>query len=115
MSSRHAAALALVGWYLLMPPWAGGDPPTDVNTSAPLIQWNVGYSFDTRAECQNARAGESRLSDKSLGEKVDAQFADTFSGQTPTFEQREGAIKLLRKRINEMRCVSGDDPRLKEK
>lgn len=113
MNLRHAASLALVGWYLLMPPWTG-DPPTDVNTSAPLIKWNVEYSFDTRAECQQAKVDTSHLSDESLGDTVDAE-AESSSGQMPTFEQRERLMKLLRKRMNESRCVSGDDSRLKAK
>jgi len=44
MNIRHAAALALVGWYLLMPPWG----TTDWNTSAPLTEWNVGGATHVR-------------------------------------------------------------------
>jgi hypothetical protein len=112
MKPRHAAALALVTWYLLIPPWAGKD----WDTSAPLNEWNVTRpTFGTRAECQRTKVDFSHLSDDTLGEKVDAELAEASPGQMPTFEQRDRGIKLLRNRLNEMRCVSGDDPRLKSK
>jgi len=53
MKLRHAAVLALVGWYLMMPPYrtwkeAGGldDPP--------LSLWIQEGQFDTATECQQA-------------------------------------------------------------
>lgn len=42
MNPRHAAALALMGWYLMMPP---GD------SNAPIARWHLIASFDTAREC----------------------------------------------------------------
>jgi len=40
MKPRHAAALALVGWYLMMPPMGNGK----VYVTAPLTKW-LGISY----------------------------------------------------------------------
>jgi len=37
MKTHYAAALVLVGWYLMLPP-TGRDHPTG-NVAAPLSQW----------------------------------------------------------------------------
>jgi len=45
-----AASLALVGWYLMVPPHTGGQ-------SAPLSQWITSHQpYDTSAKCEQARA-----------------------------------------------------------
>jgi len=55
MNLRHAAALALVGCYLMVPPSPQGlTKGIDVN--AALSQWTVLQSFDTAAECEKRRA-----------------------------------------------------------
>jgi hypothetical protein len=48
MNLRHAAALALVGWYLMMPLMA--TPGPDLG----LKYWSNDGSFDTAAECRAA-------------------------------------------------------------
>jgi len=57
MKFRHAAALALVGWYLMVPPqnahWQEKRQPL-YNSNAPLSEWDIDESFDTAAECQAA-------------------------------------------------------------
>jgi hypothetical protein len=47
MTLRKAAALALVGWYLMMPPWG--------KLNAPLSEWVVYQSFDSAENCAAAR------------------------------------------------------------
>src|SRR5258708_2735293 len=45
----HSAALALIGWYLMVPPIVGDH----ANTSAPLSRWEMGFgAYDTAAACQ---------------------------------------------------------------
>lgn len=48
--SRHAAALALLGWYLLIPP-SGADKKL-ADTSAPFSWWNHNASYDTAKACE---------------------------------------------------------------
>jgi hypothetical protein len=73
MKPRHAVAFAMVGWYLLAPPpvpkgelsaleraQAAG---TKFLVGAPLSQWAVYDSFDTAAQCREARNDlQSKLS-----------------------------------------------------
>jgi hypothetical protein len=39
MNLRHGSAIALVGWYLMVPPLV--DAPYKVDTEAPLTSWKV--------------------------------------------------------------------------
>ena len=49
MTPHHAAALALVGWYLMIPPVRDGTQP---DTQAPVSAWTVFRKFDSAAACQ---------------------------------------------------------------
>src|ERR1700720_1401642 len=49
--SRHLAALALVGWYLMMPP-DSPKIPHDVDTNTPIARWITVTSFDTEDNCE---------------------------------------------------------------
>jgi hypothetical protein len=88
MKFRHAAALALVGWYLMAPPMY--SPNDVVDERAPLSQWKPINSFDTAAQCQNYM--------KSLQSAV--------SGRPPNEQV------VIRKRLAKSLCVASDDPRL---
>jgi hypothetical protein len=52
MKPRHAAALVLVGWYLMMPPLSRDQPP---GVDAPLSRWTQVGSLDTLEDCDLAR------------------------------------------------------------
>jgi hypothetical protein len=47
MKLPHAAALALVGWYLIVPPTPG--------TTLPMGRWDHVGSFDNINDCENMR------------------------------------------------------------
>jgi hypothetical protein len=53
MRFRYAAALLLVGWYLLIPPQAHGGP---FDLAAPLSHWLIYGRFDSLHECEHAKA-----------------------------------------------------------
>jgi hypothetical protein len=106
VKSHHAAALALVGWYLMCPPlqspcWPGvetlrelfGKGPNACKNLYPdydaaLSQWKESRKFDHADECQA---------------DVTKDLKDWLSRKTP-----------LSDRIH-CRCVATDDPRLKSK
>jgi hypothetical protein len=52
MNLRHAAALASIGWYLLMPPLSS---PHTQDTSAPLSEWKFLGSYDSALDCQSSQ------------------------------------------------------------
>jgi hypothetical protein len=91
MKSRHAAALALVGWYLMFPPSAHGLHG-QIETSALLSQWDILESFDSANECETA-----------LSRFKAAEHTETEIGMQ------------LRKAADRSLCIATDDPRLKEK
>ncbi len=55
MNTRHAIALTLVGWYLMIPPHDSLHP----QTNAPLNEWTTNYpkdAFQTQQECEHELA-----------------------------------------------------------
>jgi hypothetical protein len=99
MNLRHAAALALVGWYLMMPP-VNSDNTVDLD--APLSKWIVGASFDAANQCETVRA----MTTTPVQWKADIRAA-----------KKAGRLPLTRaeydKRVEAAQCVATDDPRLK--
>ena len=93
MNLRHAATLALLGWYLLTPPlasvgskWNAATKEYDPYTNAPLSQWQTVLTFDTAEECR-------------------AELAN----QNAQIQMNCPTCAALAE------CVASDDPRLKEK
>jgi hypothetical protein len=93
MNPRHAAAFALVGWYLMVPPTRGH--PAEILFHAPLSRWEVGEDDDTKAECENSL----RESIKNM--QHDANACEVGSCAVMVVEYAHG------------RCMASDDPRLK--
>jgi hypothetical protein len=95
MNSRHAAALALVGWYLMVPPLTPGGGPHEVLFHAPLSKWEVGEGHDTKAECEVSLRESVKNMDR------DANACEVGSCAVQVVEYAHG------------RCMASDDPRLK--
>jgi hypothetical protein len=86
MNLHHAAALALVGWYLMVPPLTSDNK---IHDAAPIAEWQILDSFDTAQHCDDTRF---RLMDAS--ENTEAW-------------RHERALRSA--------CISTDDLRLKPK
>jgi hypothetical protein len=95
---RHAAALALVGWYLMIAP--PSPDHTALVPSAPLSQWKLDGSYDTAAQCMKARS------------KVIERLAHDLRAVGPDGKTLD---KEETRRSNEtiVKCIASDDPRLK--
>ena len=52
---RYAAALVLVGWYLMLPP-IKLEPNPYINFGAPLSQWFIESNYDSTTTCELERA-----------------------------------------------------------
>ena len=90
MNLPHTAALALVGWYLMMPPSMRDRPleePRIPDLSAPLAQWTIRFSYDSAGDCER---GLSVLMDnaKSNGEKRFASVANCIATDDPRLRQK---------------------------
>jgi hypothetical protein len=67
MNPRHAAALALVGWYLMIPPLTEDGHPAQlsgpirrdsvwaVEFKAPLSKWEIKGTYDSVSQCNEYR------------------------------------------------------------
>jgi len=92
MKPHHAAALALVGWYLMVPPRVIQSQTTEQQTfdyGAPLSKWTVSSAYDAAHECEGA---------KFLNREGHKQNSDP-----------------LKAAFDAAQCIATDDPRLKEK
>jgi hypothetical protein len=87
MNLGHAAALALVGWYLMIPPKHIKNLRPTVSAHAPLCEWTVIQPFDKATDC-----------DQELKRRI------MDCGNCPLDELWLSA-----------QCIASDDPRLKEK
>jgi hypothetical protein len=102
MKPRHAAALALVGWYLMIPHMVQTGPFTSSfgGSKAPNGSWDVQATFGTSEACEAART---------------VYVADTNNN----FRYRSESDPMVRRELAEEKivaeCVATDDPRLKER
>jgi hypothetical protein len=91
MNLRHAVALALVGWYLMVPPPFDIDIKAGIYNHKPLGEWTRKATFDTEFECKREIAkgcGTINQNGEDIG--------------------RVGPLCYSQ-------CIATDDPRLKEK
>jgi hypothetical protein len=88
MKPRHAAALALVGWYLMTAPIENTGSFWSVKRKVPISEWSRGEQFDTKEHCETALTEYLAYPPIPLREMKEALAAE---------------------------CVASDDPRLKEK
>ncbi len=96
MKPRHAVALALVGIYLMVPPYS--ERPIPPKNLPPLSKWSIYQRYNTLDKCRQV------LSDITAGRLQDSppDYVQRFRNQfKSTFARGE--------------CVATDDPRLKEK
>jgi hypothetical protein len=99
MKLHGAAAVALLGWYLMVPPMQGGYSPK----RAPLSHWGLFESFDTARECRN-------FQDDALKSTKDSLPPDEPKGQ---LSNNAIAKDLMRYAGMFGKCIASDDPRLK--
>ena len=103
MSLRHAAALALVGWYLMTPPPLlpipdKAEPQPDLR--APLSEWHrSNWVFATEQECLAERAQDRKI---------------WWTNVTDIPPERITARQMTWW-VKNAQCISSDDPRFKEK
>jgi hypothetical protein len=115
MKPHHAAALALLGWYLMVPPRVFVYKHWSIDHDAPLPKWDIYSSFDSAQECELQLVGQTKAAAKlaveagkgvSAAEKVRA-FAD------PDLSSAFATTELVAGQYIAGRCIATDDPRLK--
>src|ERR1035437_5723519 len=107
MNARHAAAFALVGWYLLIPPVfsAMGDHLRAFNDlTASLNRWDIQASFESETSCVKEK---DRI-------RNEAPLRLKFAHEHPD-QNQNGNIVAVAEAWQRAEWVATDDPRLKEK
>jgi len=116
MNPRHAAALALVGWYLMVPPLMTPcpskhppkhPPPLNFWGKAPLRRWDTVRSFNRADDCEKeVKAMIQRT--------ADPKFTIAVPANMGTDEISQSRKNMITRDIS-ARCVATDDPGLKKK
>jgi hypothetical protein len=93
MNLRHAAALSLMAWYLIIPPARNGIVP-------PVSEWRHAGVFENADDCATAR---NLVVDACRQDRGIVSSEDEESG-------RLGCIMT----IALSQCIASDDPRLEK-
>jgi hypothetical protein len=116
MTSRHAAALALVGWYLLTPKIR--NPKTYTFTGQAIVgdhltlsQWGINSAFDNAKDCEMAR-GKMWKDSREMRQKFETEAGREVLAERP---DHGAEVKGIAESYRDALCVASDDPRLKEK
>ncbi|MGA3229989.1 hypothetical protein [Candidatus Binatus sp.] len=101
MNPRHAAALALAAWYLMVPPDRPKlTDPFEWISRVPFRDWQIVQRFDAASACEKRKH---------------EIISDAIHATNPDAKARRTAALLSDIAIsNNATCVSRDDPRLKE-
>jgi hypothetical protein len=75
MKRSHVVAIALIGWYLMLPP---PSPSNQRMVFAPLSLWKTIDEFDSKAQCEDIRR---QLIARMPGTEIDT--ARCVSGDDP--------------------------------
>ena len=108
MKSRHVAALALIGWYLMMPPSKKND--------APLSEWTISQSYASAEACQSAQnknRDQATAKLKTYDNMTDKQRRELQHNQA-TLDQEMADSESFDAAFQSA-CIASDDPRLKAK
>jgi hypothetical protein len=104
LKSRHFAALAFVGWYLMMPP-DSTKIPRNIDSDVPLARWITVTSFATDDSCEKA------LTDLQNNEQDPITLDKT--GKLARLQKKPPDTALGKARALNAACVASDDIRLK--
>jgi len=108
MTRRHAAALALVGWYLMLPP--------SKNDAVPLNQWIVARSYPSQPACLSAQTVYRDLATAKL-KRYDRM---TYEQRVSLEHNQQALDQEMNDRDNfdaafQSACIESDDLRLRQK
>ena len=111
MKPRHAAALGIVSWFLIVSPTADRaydiSQPQTIQGDAPLSDWVIKRAYDTAEECEKAR---EELRSRSL--QIVAKQARSEHNDANGTDRIQTIDNV---QILTAHCIAPDDPRLNPK
>lgn len=105
MRLRHATGLAILAWYLMIPP-IGVDNKVDAR--AQLLEWRRSVKFDSEQQCEESL--KDLIQHPTTPDEYQAAAKATLKARMHPISQAE-----MTRRTAESQCVAADDPRLKAK
>jgi hypothetical protein len=106
MTLRHAFALGLVGWYLMVPPlipFGAAHPKLPlVRENATINEWSIRTSFDSAKECEIVRKCLQTNASRNLD--PNKPLNENFGSRLLRSRWLQDSMSL---------CVASDDLRLK--
>ena len=106
MDLRHAAALAHVGWYLMIPPVSTYNGEAHIDSHASVRSWTrIGRSFDSSADCEKAKEKSQKNVQDAEGRGLESAARMDANPDDQALAGYEAA--------RHMKCVSKDDPSIK--
>ena len=103
MNICRAAAFALAGWYLMVPPHVSDNGHPD--TSVPLAQWEQMGNYNSIDECSDDRESFIKRDQKEYNLSLK-------SNPSQSTLLKDAAHKTALKSSAAL-CIAADDPRLK--
>jgi|SRR5215469_10201397 len=107
MKFQHATWLALIAWFLLIPPVfspMGQHHRSFNDLHAPMNKWDILGKFDSQASCEKEKENV----------KAEAPARIRFGREHPD-QDPNGNVLAVAEAWQLADCVAADDPRLKEK
>jgi len=95
MKATHIVGLALVAWYLMVPPLV--NEPFKIDTEAPMSSWKVYRTFNTAEECKKSKSS------------AQSKYQHTVTAPSGTIKRGTRAFAL---QMVFAQCVKSDDPSL---
>ena len=116
MNVRDAAALALVPWYLMVPP-VGKTGHLNLNVEAPYSLWRTYRIYNTKKQCDGEQIAIVEKVNALLREPENKRYADLIKDDVTSTPQNSTDVLNARGFLGSLlaRCVSADDPGLKSK
>jgi hypothetical protein len=121
MKPRHAAALALAGWYLVTPHTFPNS--REPNLSMPLSQWSRIGPVPSKSDCEARLSASIRKNDDpAVREKFKKEYLPALRAEVqrewpnqkvPDNYFDKGYFDDLDHYLKLSQCVAEDDPRLK--
>jgi hypothetical protein len=108
MNLRHAAALASIGWYLMVPQAARREPLL-LETNKSLSQWETRQSFDTAQECKAAQHKIHTYLEAATSQRLKEAGSQKAYVDDPVSQM----LWTEEAKIATSKCIATDDPRLK--
>ena len=116
MKMRHAAVLALVGWYLMGPPLDTKNGVIYFDT--PISAWSTAGVFDAAAECtkrRDALIAQDKEDDKEYAKSSPPVQKEFDAGLDKALGTPAGVGRTIdfSRWVKSYRCIATDDPRLR--